>query len=85
MPAAGSTRKPPVGRSGPWMCRMSSSTVGRAALGCRPAIQASAESSSPALWGGMLVAMPTAMPAAPLASRLGKAAGSTTGSESLPS
>ncbi len=59
--------------------------VGRAAAIGRPAIQASADSSSPALCGGMLVAMPTAMPAAPLASRFGNAAGSTTGSESLPS
>ena len=85
MLAAGSTSQPPVGRSGPWMWRSSSSTEGRAAPVERPAIQARAESSSPALCGGMLVAMPTAMPDAPLASRFGNAAGSTTGSESLPS
>ena len=85
MLAVGSTSAPPVGRSGPRMWRISSSTVGRAAVGARPAIQARAASSSPALCGGMLVAMPTAMPAAPLASRFGKAAGRTTGSLSLPS
>ena len=40
---------------------------------------------SPALCGGIEVAMPTAMPAAPLASRFGNAPGSTIGSLSSPS
>ena len=38
-----------------------------------------AAQSSPALWGGIEVAMPTAMPAEPLASRLGKPAGEDDG------
>ena len=38
-----------------------------------------ASMTSPRLWGGMLVAMPTAMPWLPLTSRLGKRAGSTDG------
>ena len=41
--------------------------------------------SSPRLWGGMLVAMPTAIPEAPLRSRSGILAGRTTGSLRLPS
>ncbi len=36
--------------------------------------------TSPRLWGGMLVAMPTAMPPEPLTSRLGNLDGSTDGS-----
>ena len=40
----------------------------------------SAAHNSPALCGGMLVAMPTAMPDEPLARRFGNAPGSTTGS-----
>ncbi len=44
-----------------------------------------AAASSPRLWGGMLVAMPTAMPDEPLSSRLGRRAGSTVGSCSVPS
>jgi hypothetical protein len=44
-----------------------------------------AAQTSPALCGGMLVAMPTAMPAAPFAKQIGKRAGSTTGSLSSPS
>ena len=36
--------------------------------------------TSPKLWGGMLVAMPTAMPPAPLTKRVGNLAGRTDGS-----
>ena len=36
--------------------------------------------TSPRLWGGMFVAIPTAIPEAPLTSRLGNCAGRTTGS-----
>ena len=36
--------------------------------------------TSPRLWGGMLVAMPTAMPWLPLTNRLGNRAGKTLGS-----
>ena len=67
---------PAVGKSGPGMKRISSATV---ALGLRTRWTA-ASITSPMLWGGMLVAMPTAMPAEPLTSRLGKRVGSTTGS-----
>ena len=41
--------------------------------------------TSPRLWGGMLVAMPTAMPDDPFTRRFGNFAGSTRGSDSLPS
>ena len=39
-----------------------------------------ASTSSPRLWGGMLVAIPTAMPEAPFIKRFGTRLGSTTGS-----
>src|SRR3977135_1223007 len=58
---------PPVGKSGPGRCAMSSALLH---FGC--AIRcSSAAQISPGLCGGMLVAMPTAMPAAPVASRVG--------------
>ena len=76
-----STITPPVGKSGPGISASSSS---RPASGFFTSSSAAAQ-TSPALCGGMLVAMPTAIPAAPLASRLGKLAGSTTGSLSSPS
>ncbi len=41
--------------------------------------------TSPRLWGGMFVAMPTAMPWLPFTNRLGKRAGSTTGCVVVPS
>ena len=72
---------PPVGKSGPGTMSISSSMVERGIVD--QARQASI--TSPRLWGGMLVAMPTAMPPEPLTSRLGKRAGSTVGSRSLPS
>ena len=72
---------PPVGKSGPGMIRISSSSgVSGSAISARVA-----SITSPGLWVGMLVAMPTAMPLAPLTSRFGKAAGSTRGSLSLSS
>ena len=70
-PRASSTSTPPVGKSGPGMCRSRSAVV---ACGWRIRWIAAAQ-TSPALCGGIEVAMPTAMPAAPLASRLGNAAG----------
>ena len=72
---------PPVGKSGPGMIRMrSSSDVSGSAT------RASAASiTSVGLWVGMLVAMPTAMPLAPFTSRLGKVAGRTRGSSPLSS
>ena len=44
-----------------------------------------ASTTSPRLWGGMLVAMPTAMPEEPLTSRFGCREGRTTGSSRRPS
>ena len=41
--------------------------------------------TSPMLWGGTFVAIPTAMPWDPLTSRFGKRPGSTTGSCAEPS
>ena len=76
-----STRVPPVGKSGPGMCA-SRSIVD--ASGCAIRCSAAAH-TSPALCGGIEVAMPTAMPAAPLASRFGNAEGRITGSVSTPS
>jgi hypothetical protein len=72
---------PPVGKSGPCTCAISASV--EASGWSSSSRQASI--SSPALCGGIEVAMPTAMPVVPLASRLGKPAGSTTGSSSEPS
>ena len=64
---------PPVGKSGPGMIFISSSSVmSGLAISARVA-----SITSPALCVGMLVAMPTAMPLPPLISRLGKAAGRT--------
>ena len=66
---------PPVGKSGPGMYCMRSSTdmSGLSIMAQRASV------TSPRLWGGMLVAMPTAMPPEPLTSRLGNRAGSTAG------
>ncbi len=67
---------PPVGKSGPWMDRISSS---RPASGLSMSVQ-TPSMTSPMLCGGMFVAMPTAMPVEPLTSRFGKWLGSTVGS-----
>ena len=67
---------PPVGKSGPWMKRIMSSTVA-SGWSIRWVM---ASHSSRRLWGGMLVAMPTAMPEAPLESRKGSRVGRTLGS-----
>ena len=70
------TMKPPVGKSGPLMCRESRSTSmsGSSIIAVIPSI------TSLRLCGGMFVAMPTAIPEEPLTSRFGKRAGSTVGS-----
>ena len=67
---------PPLGRSGPGISSMicSKEDFGFCSNSCRASI------TSPRLWGGMLVAIPTAMPLAPFTSRFGNAAGSTSGS-----
>ena len=67
---------PAVGKSGPWTKRISSGSV---AFGWSM-MWMTASITSPMLWGGMLVAMPTAMPAEPLTSRFGKRVGRTSGS-----
>ena len=71
----------PVGKSGPLTNSIRSSGV---ASGCSNRCSV-ASMTSPRLWGGMLVAMPTAMPWLPLTSRLGNRPGRTTGSSVEPS
>ncbi len=66
---------PPVGKSGPWTISASSSIVMSGFSMRRP----TASQTSPRLWGGMFVAMPTAMPEAPFTSRLGSRDGRTSG------
>ena len=66
---------PPVGKSGPGRCSISSSTV--ASGSSISATQASMV--SPRLCGGTFVAMPTAMPVEPFTSRFGSRDGSTSG------
>ena len=59
--------RPPVGKSGPGMiCISSASVVSGSAISFSVA-----SITSPGLWVGMLVAMPTAMPPAPFTSRFG--------------
>mgnify|MGYP007103142901 CR=1 FL=1 len=58
------------------MCSISSSKVA-SGLSIRAHMPSM---TSPMLWGGMLVAMPTAMPVEPLTRMLGKWLGSTAGS-----
>ena len=66
----------PVGKSGPGTYSMSS-TVPSASFSIRAS---SADTTSPRLWGGMFVDMPTAMPDEPLTSRFGNLLGRTAGS-----
>ena len=80
MTSGESTIRPPVGRSGPCTTVISRLSVAAGSSMRRRA----ASSTSAALWGGMLVAMPTAIPDAPLASRLGNRPGITSGSVSSP-
>ena len=68
--------KAPVGKSGPLMTVISSSTV---ASGLSISISVPSMTSR-ILWGGMFVAMPTAMPEVPLTRSCGNFAGSTDGS-----
>ena len=68
----------PVGKSGPGMTCMSSSTV-MSGLSMKAQV---ASTASARLCGGMLVAMPTAMPDEPLTRRFGKREGKTAGSAS---
>ena len=69
-----------MGKSGPWTNCMRSSGVA-SGWSMRWTV---ASITSPRLWGGMLVAMPTAMPWLPLTSRFGNRAGSASGSVSSP-
>ena len=66
----------PVGKSGPFTDRISCSVV---AFGSSISLTMASQ-TSPRLWGGILVAMPTAMPEAPLMSMFGRRAGRTEGS-----
>ena len=72
---------PPVGKSGPLTCCIRSSVVqsGSSIMHTTPSM------TSPRLWGGMFVAMPTAMPAEPFTSRFGKRLGMTAGCISVSS
>ena len=67
---------PRVGKSGPLMSCIRSDRVHSGSSSTRM----QALMTSPMLWGGMLVAMPTAMPEEPFTSRLGNREGSTLGS-----
>ena len=71
----------PVGKSGPLMNAIRSSGV---ASGCSSRWVV-ASITSPRLWGGMLVAIPTAMPWDPLTSMFGNRAGRTVGSSDVAS
>ncbi len=72
---------PPVGKSGPLTnCIRSSVVASGFSSRCT-----TASTTSPRLWGGMLVAMPTAMPWLPLTNRFGNRAGRTSGSSWRPS
>ena len=72
---------PPVGKSGPGRHSIRSATSA-SGLSINRHI---ASTTSPRLWGGILVAIPTAIPDEPLTSRLGNLAGRTVGSSSLSS
>ncbi len=74
-------RIPPVGKSGAGMNCISSSVV-RSGFRIRAR---RASITSPMLWGGIEVAIPTAMPELPLTRRVGILAGRTRGSVSDPS
>ena len=71
----------PVGKSGPGRYAISSS-MDMSLLSMRATY---ASMTSPRLWGGTFVAMPTAMPLLPFTSRLGKRLGSTVGCTSVSS
>ena len=72
---------PPVGKSGPGICFIKSLI-----LISLFSIKASVPFiTSPKLWGGMLVAIPTAIPPAPLTNKFGNCAGRTVGSFSVSS
>ena len=75
------TITPPVGKSGPGICFINSLIfISLLLINAKvPFI------TSPKLWGGMLVAIPTAIPPAPLTSKFGNCAGKTSGSFSVSS
>ena len=77
--------KPAVGKSGPWMRAMTASSLSSGVRSRFSRRKVMASTTSPRLWGGMFVAMPTAMPAAPLTSRFGRTVGRTVGSTELSS
>ena len=67
---------PAVGKSGPGIISMSSSTV----ISGFSMVAMSPSTTSQRLCGGMLVAIPTAIPEEPLTRRFGKRQGRTSGS-----
>ena len=75
------TTIPPVGKSGPLIYFINCFVV--SVLSFIYAMTASI--TSPRLWVGILVAIPTAMPSAPLTNRFGTRTGSTSGSFSVSS
>ncbi len=72
---------PAVGKSGAGI-RRASSSISTSGFSISFSIAAQ---TSPRLWGGMFVAMPTAMPEEPFTRRLGIVVGRTTGSMREPS
>ena len=72
---------PPVGKSGPGICFINSFIL----ISLFPINARVPSITSPRLWGGMLVAIPTAIPPAPLTSKFGYWAGRTDGSNSVSS
>ena len=72
---------PPVGKSGPGICFIKSLTL-ISLLSIRAKVPLI---TSPRLWGGILVAIPTAIPPAPLTNKFGNWAGRTDGSFSVSS
>ena len=77
--------KPAVGKSGPLTRAITPSSRSSGVRSWFASRKLSASTTSPRLWGGMLVAMPTAIPAAPFTSRFGSTVGSTVGSTELSS
>ena len=72
---------PPVGKSGPFICSINplTSISGLSMYATQPSI------TSPKLWGGIFVAIPTAIPIVPFTKIFGNLDGNTDGSFSLSS
>ena len=77
--------KPAVGKSGPGMRAITPSSRSSGVRSWLSSRKVMPSTTSPRLWGGMFVAMPTAMPAEPFTRRFGSTVGSTIGSLELSS